>query len=378
MVISYRPFDIGEELGKGVGQGLGGAVSSYFQKQDEQKKADELTQALSQLSEEDLQNPAKIFSALSKRPEIAESILKSQTELGKVKAAREKPEGGLTGQPTPPQVAKAIQEVVRSNPQATSDELAIELDNAGVPRAFSNSFIENRRRQEEAKGKKEDTRESDIRKEVLPIKQKIVEKALAAQKGIENKQELLNQIEKGDLNDPTLAIILENLPFRLGQRFLSDDTVAYKAGLVEEFSDLRSIFQGQTRNAELDILQNKLADVYLNDSQKKKILKSRINALQADLIRAEAAEEVEDEQPNLGLLKFERAVNKKAKSKLEAIANRTYDELNQVFEEAENLKNHKLDPSRSEDKEVLIQLLKEAGGDKVKAREIARKKGYKI
>lgn len=217
----------------------------------------------------------------------------------------------------------------------------------------------------------------NARKETLPIRMEIANRATAARKGIQNKNHLIDLINTGNIDDPTYATFLgELLPYNLGKRLLSNETVEYKAGLVDEFTDLRNIFQGQTRIKEIDILEDKLADLYLTDEQKKAVLKSRINALQTDLIREEAAEEVERDYPYLGALQFSKKVDEIANKKMEPLFNKILDEHKAIIQDAENKKKMKLNAQDPEDLKIVKQLLQETGGDKQKARELAKKRGY--
>jgi Skp family chaperone for outer membrane proteins len=292
---------------------------------------------------------------------------------------KEKPSpGGVTAQPIPQEIQLSMQEVVSNNPNSTSDQLAIEFDKAGIPRIHSNLFIENRRRQEESQQQRSSRLEETIRKETLPIKQQIVEKAQSARETIRNKESLSALIDTGNIDDPTFAIFATSLPLNLGERLLSDETVQYRGALVDEFKDLRNIFKGQTRVAELDILQKKLPDIYLTDSQKKAILKSRINALNADLIREEAAAEAELKYPDLGILQFQKKVEEIAKPKLKSLLNDMIADTKHVFDQAERRKSRPLDPNDPDDKEILIQFIKESNGDKNAARKKAKKLGYKF
>lgn len=372
MVFQIPTFDLGAALGQGVAGGL----QQLGQRQQQVAEAERLRQALGQLTPEQLQDQLELYKAIPERPDIAQAIYSGETE--RLKATTKTPEGGLTGQPTPPQVSQAIGQIIKQNPEASADELAIQMDEAGIPRAFSNSYIENRRRQEEAQEKRKSKVESEVRKEVAPIKQKIAEKATAAQDAIQRKEELLNRVETGNIDDPTYAAVMESLPLKLGERFLSNDTVAYRSSLIDEFGDLRQLFQGQTRTKELDILEKKLPGIYLTDSQKKQIIKARINSLEGDMLKAEIAEEVENEKPNLGILQFEREVNRRLKPRLKELADRTIDEISDAIDDAERIKNYELDVNRPSDKEIMNQILKEANGNPDKALKIAKEKGYKI
>lgn len=215
------------------------------------------------------------------------------------------------------------------------------------------------------------------RAEVLPLKKEYADKAKIAKDSIRNKEELMDLIETGNLDDPTFAAIAEILPFNLGKRLLSPETVVYKSGLIEEFGDLKNIFKGATRVKEVEIFENKLADIYLNDAQKKAILKSRINSERVNIIKAEAAAQLEG-RDDLGYLAFQEEVEKIAKPKLDALFNQIIDEHGSVIKDAENRKKLQLDASLPDDFEIIKQLMQEADGNKDRAREIAKKKGYKL
>ena len=231
--------------------------------------------------------------------------------------------------------------------------------------------IENREREFKA-----DLRE--LRKETLPLKQDIIRRADASRESIRNKSNLIDLIDRGQINDPTFAIFAESLPGNLGKRLLSEDTVQYKGGLVDEFADLKNIFKGATRVKEVELYENKLADLYLTDSQKKAILKSRINTSKIDLIKEEAAQEVEEKFPNISALQFNKKVDEIAKPKINALFNNIWEDQKYALDQAENRKNIPLDYDDPEGREILNQILIEAGGNKTRAREIAKKKGYII
>ncbi len=234
--------------------------------------------------------------------------------------------------------------------------------------------------EQEQQEKHQQKLESETRKETLPFKQKVIEEANSARQAIQNKGQLLNLIDTKNLSDPTVAAVLTSLPFKLGERFLSPETVVYRAGLIDEYKDLKTIFTGQTRTAELDILGKKIADIYLTDTQKKEIIKSRIDALQAPLAKEEAAEEVERTKPGLTMFQWNKEVNKLAKQKTQAIFHKFLDEQNFIIDQAEKRKKTSvpLDRNNPEDEEIAQQIYREAGGNYKKAEIIARKKGYKF
>jgi len=301
-------------------------------------------------------------------PAMAERISKPKADKA--------PPGGLGGIPIPKEKANAISKIVKENPNATAEELELLFNEAEIEPGYTSKLLESRRQTEQRSSASKDAKEAQLRAETLPMKKEIADKAQAAQQGIENKHQLLDLIKNGDINDPTVAALAEALPLNLGKRLLSNDTVQYKAGLIEEFGDLKNLFKGTTRVKEIELLQEKIADLYLTDDQKEAVLKSRINALQRDVILAEVAADMESEGVNYPLLTYQQELNKRAKPKLDALFNRILDEHKAVFQDAENKKKIPLNFSDPDDKRIAEELIKEAGGDRAKARELAKKKGY--
>lgn len=228
----------------------------------------------------------------------------------------------------------------------------------------------------EKKEKTSEAREAELRKETLPIRTQIAERGELARRGIESKQNALKIIRTGNINDPTFATIMDNLPFKLGQRMLSSETVEYKAGLVDNYSDLRSLFTGATRVKEIEILENKIADIYLTDEQKTRILESRINAHKADVIRAEEAAKMEEEGQFYSIGRYNQELEKRVRPKLDALFNQILNEQESIIKDAENRKKIPLNFNDPDDVQIIEQIFLEAGKNPEKAEELAKKKGY--
>ncbi len=326
----------------------------------------------------ELKSNTAIIRDLEKKRDLPEGSLQAYVKDPKMaeQVTRPAKEGkqALTEKPVPHEMSRTMKKIIADNPNANSDELRILMDEAGIPPVYSNPYTENRRRTQEQKEKSSEDKTRALRAETLPIRTQLANKAMAASQGIQNKEHLLDLIKNGNIDDPTFAQLAESLPLKLGKRLLSNDTVEYKAGLIEEFGDLRNIFQGQTRIKEIELLEEKLADLYLTDDQKESILKSRITALKADQIRAEVAQEIENEP--YGILQFNQELEKRAKPKLEALFNKILDEQKAIIQDAENKKKLPLDFNDPDDKKIAEAIIKESGGDRQKARALAKKKGY--
>jgi hypothetical protein len=310
--------------------------------------------------------------------QMPKGSLKGDAALNEKLSRPIKEEGGIKAKPTPEKYADIIEDVIEKHPDMTADQLGVKLGKKGVPTVWSDPYIENRRRTEEARAKEKAQKDVALRKETLPLRQMYANKALIAQESIRNKEHAIELIQKGNIDDPTMATLAEALPFNLGKRLLSDDTVEYKAGLVDDFRDLSSIFKGATRVKEVEIYENKIADLYLTDSQKQAVLKARINSLRADLIRGEVAAQVERDGNFEGAIAFQDEVEKRSGPSLDALKKQIWDETKSIIDLADNRKNVALDWNDSDDKQIIMQIMKEAGNNKDKARQIAKQKGYKF
>lgn len=378
-----RVKTFGEELGGALGRGAGEAFSDIMsekrkekslKKENEQIK-EELGVDLFGVTDPDLRKAYLVEELKGRHREKVEKF----KQEGKQKLFKEKQDyvnsliggnknqQGLPGENVPEESDTGnISDVTLAGISAVEPNIAREL------RAAKNEKLKDIRQKEKIKEQKENA----LRMETLPIRTRLAENAMAAQRGIESKNKLLELINTGNLDDPTFATLIEQLPFNAGQRLLSPETVEYKGGLVDNYGDLKTLFTGTTRVKEIEILEKKIADIYLTDDQKKRLLASRIEAHKTDLIMAEAAAELESSGKPLGILEYQKQLNKISKDKLEALSNKIIDDQTAIIKQAENRKKIPLDPSDPDDMEIAKQLINEAGGDRKKARELAKKKGY--
>lgn len=269
----------------------------------------------------------------------------------------------------------------------SDEEIAIaQVYNPGqakIMQSQNDITIREEREEVKAKGKLEKEernieheRVENLRKETLPFRQEIAQRAEAAQRAKESYEEQKALIDSGKLDDPSYAALLENLPFKIGQRFLSPETSEYKGALVQNFNILKNLFAGATRVKELDIVEDKIAGIYLTDTQKKAVIKSLQRAADLDIIKAEAALEIDQEKKPMGILEYQQELNKRTKQKQSALFDRVLDEQEAIIKDAENAKKMPLNWANPEHKEIMTQIYNEAGKNIKKAREMAQEKGY--
>lgn len=169
---------------------------------------------------------------------------------------------------------------------------------------------------------------ASARKETTPIRKEYADKAKYAKEAIKNKEQQLNLIKKGNVDSPERVFFASLLPGALGNKLLSSDTQLYRAGLFEEFGVLKSMFPGQIRVKEIELLEDKLASLEKSDEAKQKILETGIAKLEIPKIKAKAAQRVEKEHPKATLLEFEELVDRYAQDDLE----KAYDNISKAYE----------------------------------------------
>src|SRR6185312_2216895 len=168
---------LGSALGQGAQIGIQQGIQQAQQQNQQQQQSVMLNEALTQaqqiyanpnLSPE--QKQIGLYQALAHRPEIAQQLnnqyIESQkaqaqnvnAQANQVKANRpvapKAPAGGLSGQPVPPEVSSKIEEIIDDSKDLNADQLAVKLDKAHIPRAYSNSYIESRRRKDDQSSKR--------------------------------------------------------------------------------------------------------------------------------------------------------------------------------------------------------------------------------
>jgi hypothetical protein len=392
-IIQGRPKNAtaAQKLAGGIDKGLE-TIQNHLQgkkEKDQFKKQQEAITALTGLDVSDINNPKVLEKVVEGwyKNKTKEDLQKKKLDYlnetfgnedannlsdeEKLQGPNELDEEGATLQKEP---SRKGLDVANISPEKLAKTASVDPN---IARSLQHSQdIAIREKREGIKAKQEKT--ENLRKETLPIRMEISNRAEQARRGIENKEELLRLIDTGNLNDPTFAQIMDSLPLGLGKRFLSEETAEYKGALVQGYGDLRNIFSGATRVKELDILENKLADIYLTDAQKKSIIKSMTKSLQADIVREEAAAELEDKP--LSALQFRKQVDKLTKPRLDALFNRIIDEQNAIIKDAENMKKIPLNLNDPEHLKIIDQFLDQAPGTgkqkENNAIKAAKKAGY--
>jgi len=307
-------------------------------------------------------------------PDQPEEAIKEQIKSKEAKRRLSDLSGGQPSQDGEiPLTTNQDQNVDQGLISLTDDQLVVASSDPSFGRA---AIQELQRRQADKKANLADIRER--RKEVAPFIKKISDDADLAREGIANKERLLEKVETGNINDPTFANAMTLIPGNFGERFLSTDTITYRSGLIDEFKDLRKVFQGQTRVKEIELLEKKIPDIYLTNEQKKGILKERIGILGLDILKEQAAEEIDEEfgDKGLSLLKYKKLVNERYAELAKSKADQFIDNVSKIISDAEKNNERPLSRSNPEDVQILQSILDEAGGDEKKALKLMKARGF--
>ena len=253
------------------------------------------------------------------------------------------------------------------------------MDQAGIARAYSNSFVENRRRQNESTEATARTVNTENRKNVSDYTLNIMNKADAARESLIDKRNQIDLIETGNINDPTVVTAATNIFGQFADRFLSDDTIKYRGGLINNYKDLRTVFSGPTRVKEIELLEEKVPGLHLSDSQKLGLLNAQIPLLNKDILMEDAVGIVLDNPNNQNLSPYE--FRKKVRTAFDELSKNAFDtfisESNRILDEAKE-SNKTLSMSNPSDAKIVREIYMEAGQDQDKAKKLAAKRGITI
>jgi len=193
------------QVAKGIGDNLSRGYQKYEDQQNEKRDLSSIDSILSEAMQSQDPNANdiamnKILSQVSPaRQKMAAEVLQKRIDGLRPKA----PIGGLSGSPVPQEVTQAISKIVQENPNATSDELALKLDEAGVPRGHSNSYIENRRKKEDREStinqKKFESERSYQSQRAIPYVKKLDEQRESLQEKDQALSLMKNSLEEGNL-----------------------------------------------------------------------------------------------------------------------------------------------------------------------------------
>ena len=164
--------------------------------------------------------------------------------------------GGVSAQQVPQEYAQKIPGVLERGKDFNADELALEFLKEGIPSAFSNSYIENRRRQDEAKKPGADfaaSREKAV--------SEYVNNAITKGEEAEDLKYTIATAKKaigGDITGPGVQAILKNNPYSQLYVGLSPDEASLQAANKKLLEGSKGIFGSKPTEREIFLLLNSM------------------------------------------------------------------------------------------------------------------------
>jgi len=295
-----------------------------------------------------------------------------------------KPSGALTGQAVPKEISSTVSNILESSKEKTADELAVAFDRAGVPRIYSNSYVENRRRQDEERAANKRQQETSLFKSNLSRADKIKESSDQTAISLPQKQTALNLM--------TDAISSKNLGFFSGDNLAeitgieglrSKEGAVFKTAGKEYF--LGNISRAGARPNQW--IEQQIADMMtkIGRSTGANLSVSRAlqNELDLDKKRVQLTEEISDQlrqEGDLSQSKLGPMLNKKMAEYAEQKQNELFNDLRAIKAIDEKLpqKFRKVEKNTQISKVMAQALLKQFNNDPKKASQEALKLGYKF
>jgi hypothetical protein len=229
-----------------------------------------------------------------------QALFTPQEFVAMYKAKNPPAPGGVTAQPIPPEQIAAIEKVMAENPNATSDQLGIALGKAGVNPIYSNSYIENRRRQEENATKQTNAQEkianaNDItfHQESKDYAEKLINETKSAKRNIDTIEDLEKSIDK--ITPFKIANVLRGtgtIGDKIANASLTKEQAKLLSAIPEFLEGKKEVFGVRLSDADLKVVQDKIPDIGKSPEANKELLRIAKKYAQRAVLKNEAAENV--------------------------------------------------------------------------------------
>lgn len=344
------PFQIGQTIGSNLG-------GSFARVKDENAIDSILSQAMNSQDPEVLQNNiGKILSQVSPERQgkaleyiqnryqniekkRAEEKAEAQGRLAAQQAgytfgappqvqaqqlknlAPPKPTGGLSGQPIPEEIGQSIQNVISANSNANADQLALAFDSAQIPRAYSNSYIESRRRQDETRASNERENQKIGRKEELQFHKEgekydedLFKQTKIAKSQVETIDNIDKAIKSGNIKPSSWSNIFKGfgkIGDKISEALLNKDEATLQASIPQLLEGWKDVFGVRLTDADLRLLQDKLPSIGKNPEANNAILKVLRKYADMTSLRGQIAEQIKTANRGLRPLGYAAQIEKR-------------------------------------------------------------------
>jgi hypothetical protein len=232
-----------------------------------------------------------------------------------------KPLGGLSGQAVPDEIAKKIPDILEKNKNSSADELAVSFDEAKIPRAYSNSYIENRRRQDETKAanQREDKKvsrneELQFHKESEKYDEDLLKQARVAKGQAETLVNIENAIQSGNIKPTSWANIFKGfgkIGDKISEALLNKDEATLLTSIPQLLEGWKDVFGVRLTDADLRLLQDKLPSIGKSPDANNAVIKILKKYSDMTLLRNQIAEEIKEKSKGLRPLGYATQVEQR-------------------------------------------------------------------
>jgi len=253
-------------------------------------------------------------------PEVAHQIATSNINMMKAQQPKAPP-GGVSAQPVPPEVGQKISSVLEMKKNAKADELAQAFDQAQIPRTYSNSYIENRRRQDETNAKNEVKQQNASREEKLAFHKEskeyddeLIKKTQVAKRQIDAINDIEKHLETGNVKPGSAANVFKGMGKigdKISKALLNEDQAAINASIPQLLEGWKDIFGVRLSDADLKILEDKLPSISSSPESNKAVLKILRKYADMNLLRSRIANDITKENGDLRPLGYARKIEER-------------------------------------------------------------------
>lgn len=244
-----------------------------------------------------------------------EESLFTPTEFVAMHKARNPPApGGVSAQPVPPEVQSSISNVLKENTGSNADELSLAMDQAGVPRSFSNSYVESRRRSDEADDKSFD--------KAGDYEDKILSDYSAYRRDSDVLSQMMSLADKGNLPNPLLAQALESMGFPIGA-LKNPDAEQFDKLSQELVKNISGTYGNRILKVEVDNFLKTIPTLMNSEEGKKRLIRQWEIINEGKKAKYDAYRELQKE--------FPKKLPKDYKFRAQDIADKKLDQLSKEF-----------------------------------------------
>jgi hypothetical protein len=223
--------------------------------------------------------------------------------------------------PVPPETSAKIQKVMDNSKGLSASALAQKFDESGVERAFSNSYVETRRREDETKTKNDLKQENATRaeklefhKESAKFDEELLHKTQTAKKQLEAIKDIEKRINSGNIKPNNIANIFKGMGKigdKISKAFITEDAAAIEASIPQLLEGWKDIFGVRLSDADLKILEDKLPSAGKSPEANKAVLGILRKYADVTLLRSKIASDIRKENGDLRPLGYANKIEER-------------------------------------------------------------------